>query len=414
MNQLSRIAASSIAETTEIETIHQFLDRMLDFSNTLSLQWSTCKLSEVSTLDEKNRLDSETQRYTIPVAWQILKTILFSTVMILNELTTKMLQSEELYAAHNAPVLALKILTILRRLYFITSRLGDGAFSTYTFVYLSCLDIMSQHPAQAEHLISQLAPKNLGTIPTSLMDRTLDLYFLNTAEHLPSTLSTNTIEDLVHPAVTPYLNPATHDRNLQPHFEAAHSLMLSIISTPSCAELSARILPYYIDTLFTSFPHGMLSQRQFRIALSTILRQVSPPLPIAELHPDLTDTILELLHARTVAADNVNPVKGENAEGYTEREVMTIAFVEALPNLETEVMERWLWPVAELVKEVVERPSGGPPGQGNMVRERFWDMLSAELDVERAEVAVRWWLGGGREYLYGGEYHRDVLMRSKL
>ncbi|RPA87815.1 hypothetical protein BJ508DRAFT_372057, partial [Ascobolus immersus RN42] len=93
MNQLSRIAAESIAETTEIETIHQFLDRMLDFSNTLSQQWSSCKLSEVSPLDEKTRLDSETQKYTIPVAWQILKTILFSTTLILHSLTSKILTS---------------------------------------------------------------------------------------------------------------------------------------------------------------------------------------------------------------------------------------------------------------------------------------------------------------------------------
>ena len=37
-------------------------------------------------------------------------------------------------------------------------------------------------------------------------------------------------------------------------------------------------------------------------------------------------------------------------------------------------------------------------GSKQRIRERFWDVLSGELDVEGAEIAARWWTSmGGRE-----------------
>ena len=37
-------------------------------------------------------------------------------------------------------------------------------------------------------------------------------------------------------------------------------------------------------------------------------------------------------------------------------------------------------------------------GSKQRIRERFWDVLSGELDVEGAEIAARWWTNmGGRE-----------------
>ena len=55
---------------------------------------------------------------------------------------------------------------------------------------------------------------------------------------------------------------------------------------------------------------------------------------------------------------------------------------------------------------------GGVTDKGSQERlkRRLWEVLSGgELDVERAEVGVRWWSEGGRELLEGGEAESEKL-----
>jgi len=81
------------------------------------------------------------------------------------------------------------------------------------------------------------------------MDRCSDLYFLNTMEYLATACSAKYNEDVVLPAITPYLT-GTSLPELRPLFESAHSVILSMVSTPSAARFVAKILPFYVEAVF--------------------------------------------------------------------------------------------------------------------------------------------------------------------
>lgn len=376
-------------------------------------QWKLNRLSEVPIADEQELVDEESAKATMPVVWQILKTVLFTTTMILQELMSKVIESTFLCDNHRAcsfplkctaqpinlgadgPVISRKILHICRGFYFITARIGPGAFSSYNFVYLTAVDLLSVYQVHAESFTQDLASAQPGTIPPALPDRLLDLFYLNTLEHLLPMLPRPLLESTVLPVAAPYLTLSPPTPALRPLFEAAHALLLSVISAPPHAELAADIVPFYVDAVFASFPSA-LSARQFRLAFSTLVRASSPPSRISETAPMLVDALLEVAAERARATPDAAVTTlpkdiDEGAVGLGEQEVCLLALIDSLPFLDIPVMVRWLDPAADLLLVVKD------PARRERVVERFWDVLAGELDVARAEYAVRWWAGGGRE-----------------
>jgi len=116
-------------------------------------------------------------------------------------------------------------------------------------VYLAALDILSQYPAQAEAFLRDIQPTETGQIPQHPLDRCLDLYFLNTAEHMTLILSPQVNEELLIVAATPYLGVGGDQRLLE-IFEAAHSTVLAVLAAPRNADLVARYIHTYVDVLF--------------------------------------------------------------------------------------------------------------------------------------------------------------------
>ena len=143
----------------------------------------------------------------------------------------------------------MQTLHILRNLYFISSRAGANAFSQYSFVYLTAVDILSQYPVQAEAFLKEIRPAEIGHISDHPVDRCFDLYFLNTSEHFPLVLSVETNEDLLVKAATPYLGLGA-DQRLFEIFEAAHSVMLAVFAAPQCTDLTIRHIHHYFEALF--------------------------------------------------------------------------------------------------------------------------------------------------------------------
>lgn len=127
--------------------------------------------------------------------------------------------------------------------------MGASTFSQYTFVYLTAIDILSQYPIQAEAFLREIRPAENGLTPEHPLDRCHDLYFLNTAEHFPTTLTARVSEDLLISAATPYLGVGS-DHRLIELFEAAHSVMLAVFSAPQNSEIVAKHIHPYFDALF--------------------------------------------------------------------------------------------------------------------------------------------------------------------
>ncbi|KAF3309608.1 hypothetical protein TWF173_010697 [Orbilia oligospora] len=390
MGALAKLAATSMASSGETETINGALSVLATYSRSLVSIWRETGLS---TLPDDATISQDPVQTNTAQLWHVLKSSLFSAVVVLESIVRVLLQSHQIARNNEVHTFASQILCILRDFYFITHRTNPAAFGTYMFVYHACVDIVMSNPAQAESLAAQLAPIQAGTIPAHPTDILRDLYFLNTLEYLVVSCSSRFCTTIVSPSLTPYLTSPSITPILREPFESAHSLMLAMIGCPQLVESSYKILPGYIESVFAAYPL-FLSTRQFRLAMASLVKFTSPPTALSGIQRDLPDIILEMMCARIEAADSRYPVKAykppsapadatpdgsapaaaepQAEEEFTERDVCILSMLDSLPFMEEAALERWL-----------DIAAGG------------------ELDVGRSQLAIPWWSEGGREVVLG-------------
>lgn len=407
LGALSRLIAMSVENVQQVDRLATMLTDLSAFTRSICLQWRHNKLSEIDVTEEKTFLGDETLRTTFPLLWRTLRSALFAIVMILRSVLGRVLKDRRI-PADSAPLVAVQTLHILRDMYFISSRMGANSFAQYSFVNLAAIDILSQYPVQAEAFLRDIRPTQRGEIPHHPLDRCLDLYFLNTAEHFAIILSPQCNEELLVEAATPYLGLASDPRLLE-IFEAAHSTMLAVLSAPQNADLLGRHIHPYISALFGVFPQN-ISPRQYRLAIKKLVQITSPPAPVAQTQPLLPSTILELVRHRLESASPVplpKPVEQANAaireETASEQSVLALTLIDALPFLPLDQFEDWLPLVAESLNFVSD------PIQLHACRQRFWEVLSnGEMDVAHASLCLAWWgTRGGREMVMHGASPRE-------
>ncbi|KAL8728290.1 MAG: hypothetical protein Q9166_005497 [cf. Caloplaca sp. 2 TL-2023] len=248
MGRLSRLVAFSTEHANSTITLARLLQDLFEVSRSLCIQWRQNKLSEVDASQDTMFLTDEAIKNTLPLLWRVLRSSMFAVVVILASYTGRLL-SDNLLARDDAPSSAIQMLKILRNLSFISSRLGTGALSQYSFVYLAAVDIISQYPIFAEVLLSEIGPTEAGAIAQHPLDRRLDIYFLDTAEHFAPVLDTKVANGLLTTAASPYLD-FNDDQRSPEAFEAAHSVMLAVLSAPQNVDLATQHLEQYINLLF--------------------------------------------------------------------------------------------------------------------------------------------------------------------
>ncbi|KAH6625041.1 hypothetical protein B0J18DRAFT_398235 [Chaetomium sp. MPI-SDFR-AT-0129] len=433
LGPLSTLLAFAVQHARDAGVVHQLQDDLVAFTGRLLQHWQASKLSELDISEEKLFLTPETLDTTWQGLWHFLKKVMYAVVAVLHAVVARSLLDGRLMHHTVAPSVASKTLHALRNLYFVSSRNGSDAFQIYAFTYLTSLDILTRHgPAAAAFLRSILPssspsftsssslPQNntTTTIPLHPLHRTLDLFYLNTAEHLPLHLPTPDCDALIIQPATTYLHPPSPIIPLSPTmtqlFEAAHSAVLSVLSCPHNAPLTAPLVPFYADALFAAFP-AHISPRQFRLAFKTLVQILSPPFAREWEQAGLADVLLEMVRFRVAGAGSVPlhlspsspsspppPASGPEeggTEDLTEQSSLVLALIDTLPFLRADMFEEWMGLTAAAIQDIIgERYREG-------VRRRFWEVLvSGEMDVERAAVALGWWgTRGGREaVLFGG------------
>ncbi|KAJ5660192.1 hypothetical protein N7507_006643 [Penicillium longicatenatum] len=407
LGPLSRLISHAVENVQSPQLVAQTVDYMADFVRTLMVQWRQNKLSEIDVAEEKDFLDAESLQTTIPALWKLLRNCLYSVVIVLRAVLGRTINDPALAAHGSAPYLSMQCLHILRNLYFVSSRTGQNGSSQQSFVFLAAIDILSQYPDLAENFLRSIKPVDLGQIPEHPVERCLDLFFLNTAEHFPIVLSSQANEDLLLSAAFPYLAAGANSLLLE-IFEAAHSVVLVVFAIPHNSALAATHLPFYIDNLFAVFPEN-LSARQFRLAFKTVIQVTAPPSPLANSQPMLPSILLEVVRDRALNAPTtpITPTAGNSSSSdmdasppLSAQAVLILALIDSLSFLRVEDLEDWLPLTAELINTIADRT------MRHVCVERFWEALSVgEMDVDRAHCCVNWWsTQGGRELvLFGAE-----------
>jgi len=265
LGSLSRLISLCVADSKDVDTLIKMSDNISSFTRSLCIQWQQNKLSEVDVTEESHFLTEVSLRKSLPLLWQILKSSLFAVVVMQRSLLERVIGDGRMpiiqgqFPSHvpnelriltkSAPLVAIQTLHSLRNLYFISSRIGQNPFSQYTFVYLTCIDILSRFPAQAEAFLRDIRPTDTTRTPEHPQQRCLDLYFLNTAEQFAFFLPSTTSENLLVPAATPYLATGSDPRLLE-IFEAAHSVMLAVFACPQNQSIVVHHLPNYVENVF--------------------------------------------------------------------------------------------------------------------------------------------------------------------
>jgi hypothetical protein len=407
LGPVSRLISHSVENIRDSTLIPTMIDDLHGFTKALLTQWRQTRLSVADSQEESLAFSEETIQKTTPQLWKLLKASLFALTIVFRGAVGRLLSDRYLASDAMAPNLVCNVLNSLRNIYFIASRIGTNSFTHYTFVYLTCIDILSQFPPRAESFLHSIQPVTLDSIPSSPVERALALYFLNTAEHFTLVLSPATNENLLVAASLPYLATG-NAKQLLPLFEAAHSVMLAVLSAPQSAETAARHTPFYVDALFSTFPDS-LTPRQFRLAFKTLMRVAAPPSSLSATHPELPAILLELINHRALNAPTVplpeaiNSPLSPDGDGATslpplsEQAVLALTLVDALPYLPLDLLEDWLPVVARLVNVIADGP------MKDVCRRRFWEVLvNGEMDPERALLSVTWWsTHGGRELVMG-------------
>ncbi|KAK3191039.1 hypothetical protein K4F52_002989 [Lecanicillium sp. MT-2017a] len=417
MGPLAKLAAFAAQHATNTATVIQAQDDLLIFTHRVLDAWAKNRLSNVDPAAEAMRLSAETLQHSWPTLWQVLRKLMFGVVAVLQAVTSRSLVDPMMLHDAVSSTVATKTLQILRNLYFISSRNGNSAFQVYTFTYLTSIDILCRNGAACENFLAQFRPADSISLPAQHLQRTLDLYYLNLAEHMPLSLSTDACDALiVKPAIAYLAQEGPMTPAVVEIFESAHSAVLSVLSCPQHSRLTIEMAPFYIVKLFESFPHH-ISPRQFRVAFKTVIQMVSPPFPIAAMEPTLSETLLEMLLSYTAAAsieplpppsDAVSQAASEESgeELMSAQSALVLALIDALPFLPLPLVEEWLGVAAQTMNQIAD------PRLRRPAKDRFWGILvNGEMDVERSAVGVAWWgTKGGRELvLYGGAVEPPMM-----
>lgn len=403
---LSKLIAYAIENARDHRLVLQAQDDLVAFTGRLLEQWLLVNLSEVEISDESVVFSESTLRVTSPTLWRLLTSVLFAVVAVLRSVTARSLLDPHLRNDAVAPSVAAKTLHIYRNLSFISSR-GNDSFQVYTFSYLTSIDILARYSGPSIAFLTDTSPPTTGSISTHALQRTLDLFYLNTAEHLPLNLPPEACERLIIQPATAYLShSAPHSTRIVELFEAAHSAVLSVLSCPQNGPVAVKVAPFYAETLLMSFP-SRISPRQFRLAFSTLMQILSPPFPVSGTQPELAETLLEMVHLRIPhAGQSLLPATQDQGQGtapppMSEQSALVLTLIDALPCLPLPIVEEWMHVAAGALHEIPDR------ALREVAKQRFWELLgSGEMDVERAAIGVAWWgTKGGRELVLFGPAH---------
>lgn len=401
LGPLTKLLAFTVMRARDVRRILSLQEDLVQFSHRLLQHWQGHKLSELEVAKAATYLTPETLRTTWPALWQFLKRILFTVVAVQHAITSRSLLDRSLGSDGMAPKLAVSSLNTLRNLYFISSHSGNSAFQVYTFTFLTSIDMLVRYPDTCTTFLQSIKSPNSADIPAHPLQRTLDLFYLNVAEHVPLYLPPETSEALIVQPATAYLtHSAPISGRMVELFEAAHSAILSVMSCPHNADLIISLAPFYADTLFRSFPTH-ISPRQFRLAFKTMMQILSPPFPISATHPDFAEALLEMLRSRAGSA-NPAPLPNLQAEeaAASEQSTLVMTLIDSLPFLPLNIFEGWLTLTADALNEIAD------PSMRDVAKRRFWEILSnGEMDVERAPIGLAWWGSrGGRELVLFGRH----------
>lgn len=101
LGPLSRLIAHSLENARDPELVSGVVGSLADFARTLMVQWRQNKLSEVDVSEEAEFFDGESLKTTIPALWKLLRTCMFSVIIVLRAVLGRVINDPALAAGRS-------------------------------------------------------------------------------------------------------------------------------------------------------------------------------------------------------------------------------------------------------------------------------------------------------------------------
>ena len=92
LGSMSRLTAFSVERVQNIDLLAIMIEDMGRYTRSLCVQWRQNKLSEIDVTEESVFLSDETLQTLLPMLWQILKSSMFATIVILRSLLGRVIE----------------------------------------------------------------------------------------------------------------------------------------------------------------------------------------------------------------------------------------------------------------------------------------------------------------------------------
>ncbi|TBU54621.1 hypothetical protein BD310DRAFT_1041642 [Dichomitus squalens] len=310
MASLARFTALSLTTLVESRRVHGWeaigrtLDRLQSLTDIVENDWTRCPLAGVK--DDAGFVD-EGSRGIATATWSILKTLLFTTLMLSQSILSAVVfvPSPNGDGAYTSPSgvpsphsAALGVLHTLSHLSFVMPQFGgvastsEGGLPELKRAFYMALDVLSASESEAKRFVEELCQnggvtgkgKGVDILPRNVLNAKT-AFALACAEQLMPVLSEGTIQSRVYPLCLPHLWDPSHRET----YESAHSVMLAIFASharrndtekarePATAgsTFAEKIVPMYAQCLIENSSDGRLSTLQLCMAYAALVRSAS-------------------------------------------------------------------------------------------------------------------------------------------
>ncbi|KAI1793301.1 hypothetical protein LXA43DRAFT_971977 [Ganoderma leucocontextum] len=306
MGSLAKFTALSLTVLVESrrvygwEAISRALDPLKILTSTVEGDWARCPLAGVQ--DDADLAD-EGSREIATATWSILKTLLFTTLMLSQSILSAVVfvpsPHEERACSSSSGIpspygIALDVLHILSHLSFVMPQFGGVASTSESGLqelkraFYMALDVLSASETEADRFVEELCHdegtagkgKGVDNLPRSLSDAR-KAFALACAEQLVPVLSEGVIQSRVYPLCLLHLWDPSHRET----YESAHSVMLAIFASHAQSSrteqqqpsglgsaFAEKIVPMYARCLVENSTDDRLSTVQLCMAYAALVR----------------------------------------------------------------------------------------------------------------------------------------------
>ncbi|KAI0036466.1 hypothetical protein K488DRAFT_82084 [Vararia minispora EC-137] len=378
------------------EALEDVLRQLKVMASAANTHWS---LSPLSTVKDSDNLIAADSKEIAKTLWNVLKYLLFATVMVSQACLTSVVYARQPPGAPSAESLALLVLDILQHL-SIVAPAGASGFAELKKLFYTALDILSADPSLSDEFVRGLSRAgSMGLSSSSSSSRltpyqsSLQSVRLSCIEQLVPVLSPSVIESHVFPLCSLYLNDST-DRDV---FENAHSVVLALfaaharkhaecrLSTSSGPVFIEKLVPFYAQCLLENSAEDKLNTPQLRLAYASLVSSA------AITSESLAFYCLLLLDDLFSAPTTDAP----------RRHRLHLTFVSTLSSLSLHLLVRAL----ERIRAVVAEAEGTE--REEIVNEVFKQIMEGVGDGEK-EYAMRWWVEN-EKFFQGGKKGDELV-----